>query len=82
MGSVSGKCKHMSGDIKRVLDMFFILPNTSSAPVLFCMTRDEDKVKALDENVVQFLGKKAIVKLPKGLCNRPNHTPCQLYTQV
>ncbi len=40
-------------------------PRLSSTPIHFCMTRDVDKVKALDEEVAKLLEKEAIVKLLK-----------------
>ncbi len=58
--------KQLSGDIKRILDMFFINPRLSSTPIHFCMTRDMDKVRAVDEEEAKFLEKKAIVKLQAG----------------
>ncbi len=47
--------------------MFFINPRLSSKPIHFCMTRDMDKVKAVDEEEAKFMEKKAIVKLQAGL---------------
>ncbi len=43
--------------------MFFINPRLSSTPIYFRMTRDMDKVKAVDEEVAKLLETKAIVKL-------------------
>ncbi len=64
-GRVKGKCKQLSCDTKRILDMFFHKPKAVFTTHSLSHDQGYGQVKAMDEEVAKLLEKKAIVKLQK-----------------